>query len=101
MRVTGTATGDWDINREPSVERYRAGVEEMQKGNFLGFAKMMYTRVFYQDGSGDFEASKGLLNGVLGLPEEDMDEYTKVAVEQSQQTLEYMEAQRKQGSVGH
>ena len=52
----------------------------MYKGDYMGFAQMMYSRVFYQDGSGDFESSKGLQNGVLGLPREDLDEATEVAV---------------------
>ncbi len=81
MRVTGTKLNDWTIKHEPSTSRYKAGAEAMQKGNYLDFVQMMYARVFYQDGSGDFETSKGLQNGVLGLPKEDLDEATKVAVE--------------------
>lgn len=81
LRVTGTEERDWDISHESSVERYKAGVEELKRGNRMGFGKLMYSRVFYQDGSGDFETSKGLQNEVLGLPKEDMDEFTKIAVE--------------------
>ena len=81
MRVTDTTTGDWKISHEPSVDRYKVGVEELRKGNFLGFAQLMYSRVFYQDGSGDFETSKGLQNDELGLPKENIDEYTKIAVQ--------------------
>ena len=81
MRVTGTTLNDWTIKHEPSPSRYKAGVEAMYKGDFMGFAQMMYSRVFYQDGSGDFETSKGLQNEVLGLPKEDLDEATKVAIE--------------------
>ena len=44
----------------------------------------MYTRVFYPDGGGDFEASRGLQNDVLGLPKEDLDEFTKIAVQMPQ-----------------
>lgn len=87
MRVTDTTVSDWKINHEPSVDRYEAGVREFGKGSFLGFAQLMYTRVFYRDGGGDFETSRGLQNGVLGLPEEDMDEYTKIAVQKAQQQM--------------
>jgi NmrA-like family len=80
MRVTGTTLDDWKIKHEDSPTRYKAGVEAMKKGDFQGFAQMMYTRVFYPDGSGNYEASKGLQNDVLGLPKEDLDEYTKIAV---------------------
>ena len=81
MRVTGTKLEDWKIEHEPSTSRYKAGVEAMQKGDMTGFARMMYSRVFYQDGSGEFEKTKGLLNGVLGLPREDLDACTREAVE--------------------
>ena len=87
MRVTGTTLKDWKIEHEPSTSRYKAGVEELQEGNILGFYKLMYTRVFYQDGSGEFEASKGLQNDVLGLPKEDMDEHTKIAVQMVQEQI--------------
>ena len=87
MRVTGTAVGDWKIEHEDSVERYRVGVEKMREGNFWGFGQLMYTRVFYQDGSGEFEASRGLLNGVLGLPRENMDDFTKIAVQRAKEPL--------------
>jgi hypothetical protein len=46
-------------------------------------AFLRYSRVFYPDGSGDFESSKGTSNAVLGLPEEDIDEATKIAVERA------------------
>ena len=81
MRVTDTKVGDWKISHEASVDRHKAGWEEFKNGNFLGFPKLMYTRVFYQDGSGDFEASRGLHNDVLGLPKDDLDEYTKIALQ--------------------
>ena len=81
MRVTDTKVSDWKVGHEASVDRYKAGCEELRKGNFVGFPQLMYTRVFYQDGSGDFEASRGLQNEVLGLPKDDLDEYTKIALQ--------------------
>ena len=80
-RVLGTADKDWEIKREPTAQRYKDGIEEMQNGMFTGRAKAMYTRVFYPNGDGDFEASMGLENDVLGLPKEELDEATKRAVE--------------------
>jgi hypothetical protein len=44
---------------------------------------MMYTRVFYPDGCGDFEHNKGTLNSLLDLPKEDIDEAIKAAIERS------------------
>ena len=82
VRVTGTKEDDWTISKEPAQERYSSGIKEMQKGNFIGFAKMI-SRIFYPDGCGDFEHNKGTLNSLLDLPEEDIDESTKAAIERS------------------
>ncbi len=82
-RVTGTKLDDWTITKEPSHERYASGVEQIKDGKRIGFAKMMATRVFYPDGCGDTEHNKGTLNGVLGLPKEDLDEATQAAVERA------------------
>ena len=86
MRVTGASSKDWKVNYEPVKERYKSGVEEFQKGNMLGFAKLLYSRSFYPDMSGNYEATKGLHNDILGLPKEDLDEYTKIAVEMAEQS---------------
>ena len=84
--MTGTNKTDWTITKEPAHERYSSGVKEIQEGKRNGFAKMMYTRVFYPDGCGDFEHKKGTLNSLLELPKEDIDEATKVAIERSKAT---------------
>lgn len=86
LRVTGGKIDDWSITKEPAKERYAAGVEAMQKGDRAGFARMMYTRVFYPDGNGDFETHKGTSNALLGLPKEDLDEATKAAIERAEET---------------
>ena len=83
LRVTGTKEGDWTVTNEPSKERFASGAKDLQEGNGLGFVKMLYTRIFYQDGLGDFEHRKGTINGLLNLPEEDIDEATKKAIERS------------------
>lgn len=81
LRTTGTDERQWTIKQEPSKERFEQGVEAVKKGDYSGYANMLYTRVFFSDGSGDFEHRKGTLNGVLKLPKEDLDEATKIAVE--------------------
>lgn len=81
-RVTGTKEADWTITKEPSQERYAKGMKEMYEGSREGFAKMLYTRVFYPDGCGDIE-HKGTVNDLLGLPTEDMDAATLVAIERA------------------
>jgi hypothetical protein len=81
LRVTGESETDWTIKHEDAKERYHDGVAQLQSGNMGGFVKLLYTRVFYPDGSGNFEASKGLHNELLGLPKEDLDEATKAAID--------------------
>ncbi|KAF3015901.1 hypothetical protein E8E14_010387 [Neopestalotiopsis sp. 37M] len=80
LRVTGTTEKDWKISYEDSRERYAGGVKAMQSGDMRGFARAMYTRMFYPDGSGVYENLRGLQNELLGLPKEDMDEFTKIAI---------------------
>jgi len=58
------------------------GQLELSKGNRVGFVKAM-SRVFFDDGNGDFEKRRGLANDVLGLPREDLDEATRRVVERS------------------
>lgn len=83
LRVTGTNESDWTISKESAHERYSTGLKEIQEGKRIGFVKMMYTRVFFPDGCGDFEHNKGTVNQLLNLAEEDIDEATKVAIERS------------------
>lgn len=79
-RVLGTRDADWEIKTEPHQERYNRGLKEMQEGNRLGFATALYTRCFFPNGDGNYEAKYGLANEALGLPREDLDEATKTAV---------------------
>ncbi|KAK0100448.1 hypothetical protein ONS95_008398 [Cadophora gregata] len=82
VRVTGTPLSDWAVTKESAKERYESGIKEMKEGNRVGFAKMMYTRVFYDDGVGNVEG-KGLANEALGLEVEDLDEATERAFERA------------------
>ena len=81
-RVTGE---EWTVESQPSEERYRKGIETMQGGAanpmmaHMGAAMATFARIFYPDGSGDYESSRGLANGLLGLPKEDLDERTRAA----------------------
>lgn len=85
LRVTQTSLEDWKVTKEPTKKRYTEGIEAMQKGDMTGFAKMMYTRVFYPDDCGNYEKTRGLANDLLGLPKEDLDEATKAAIKRSKE----------------
>jgi len=80
-RVMGTSDKDWEIVFEKSDERTAKGIEDMKKGQRLGFARAMYARGFYPNGGGDYESTRGLDNDKLGLPKEDLDVATKRTIE--------------------
>jgi hypothetical protein len=82
-RVTNTTDKDWTIKYEDAKTRYEDGVTLFDggKGSRRGFGQFLYARVFYPDGSGDFGSRNGLDNETLGLPQEDLDEATKVGIE--------------------
>ena len=80
LRVTGDKESDWEIEYVPAKERYQQGMEMMQGADrFAGYVRCMYTRVFYKDGSGDFNDK--LDNEKLGLPVESLDEATEEGME--------------------
>lgn len=78
-RVMGTTDEDWEITFEQSDVRYAKGLEDMKKGMRLGFARAMYSRIFYPTGDGEYESK--LENALLGLEKEDLDEATKRTVD--------------------
>ena len=80
LRVTGTTEDQWTITKEDSKNRFSSGLEAVKKGDYSGYSRML-CRIFFPDGSGDFEHNKGTLNEMLHLPKEDIDEATKVAIE--------------------
>ena len=79
LRVTGDRELDWTIQHQPAVERYQSALQMMKDGDRSGFLIAMNTRVWYKDGGGDLTGK--LENEKLGLPEEDVQEATREAVE--------------------
>lgn len=79
-RVLGSTDKDWTITNEPTPDRYKRGLAELQGGALTGLATAMYSRAFYPNGDGDI-SGKGLANDKLGLHEEDIDEATKRTIE--------------------
>ncbi|KAK5116161.1 hypothetical protein LTR62_008487 [Meristemomyces frigidus] len=82
--VTGTKEADWTFHNEASVPRFEQAMDGMKKGDYVAFVQAMYTRVFYQDDTGNYEKRCGVANEVLGLPKESLDDAVKVAVERSE-----------------
>jgi hypothetical protein len=79
IRVTDTEESNWNIVHESLKEGYEIEIKEIGEGKMSGFAKMIFTRVFYPDSYRDFEAGKGTANELLGLEKEDLDVTTREA----------------------
>jgi hypothetical protein len=80
-RVLGTKDEDFTIKYEPTEKRVKDGREQLQKGDFTGFQKVLYSRSFYP-GAMDF--GDQVVHDALGLPDENLDEATKRVVEMVQ-----------------
>ncbi|KAG8526339.1 uncharacterized protein KY384_000332 [Bacidia gigantensis] len=89
-RDSGDRDEDWTIESEGSKERYQKGIEAMKGAQDpmsarMGAAMASFVRAFFPNGGGDYESTRGLDNGKLGLPKEDLDERTAVAKEMVEQ----------------
>ncbi|OTA90597.1 hypothetical protein M434DRAFT_13797 [Hypoxylon sp. CO27-5] len=89
LRVTGTKESDWKFEHESSVERFQDAQKQVFAGDQSAFPKFLYSRLWFKDGSGNFEARHGLANDILGLPKEDLDEETKAAIDRAEKGLKY------------
>ncbi|KAL9609165.1 MAG: hypothetical protein Q9167_006042 [Letrouitia subvulpina] len=81
LRLTGEKEKERTITKEPAQEVFSTAAQRIKEGKREAFANFLYSRIFFPDGCGDFEHHKGTLNSMLGLPKEDLDEATKVAIE--------------------
>ena len=80
-RVLGTTDTDWTITYESSAKRIQEGHEELAKGVFIGFVKVLYGEIFLPSNNvSDYATTLSTSNSVLDLPKEDLDEATKRAV---------------------
>ena len=79
-RVTGTTDADWTITHESAEQRWKDSQAALQQGNTKAFTKMLYSRMFFPNGDGDYQSSRGLHNDLLGLTVEDLDEFTAIGV---------------------
>lgn len=83
-RISGDKDSDWTIEKEPSKERFQKGMQAMKSAQDpmsarMGAAMASFVRVFFPNGGGDYESTRGLDNKKLGWPKEDLDERTAVA----------------------
>ncbi|KAL6917354.1 hypothetical protein FSST1_008849 [Fusarium sambucinum] len=78
-RVTGTSEADWTITYESTKKRYEEGMSLVKGGNMVGFSKLLYARAFFHEDPSDLSAKAQ--NGLLGLPEESLDDATKAGID--------------------
>ncbi|KAF1993555.1 NAD(P)-binding protein [Amniculicola lignicola CBS 123094] len=84
-RVTGTDDSAWAFSSVPSKQRFEENKAKMIAGDRMGFLYMLYTRVFFPgEDAAYYENTHELDNEKLGLPKEDLDTFTKKAVELSE-----------------
>ncbi|KAI4093263.1 MAG: hypothetical protein LQ339_007741 [Xanthoria mediterranea] len=83
LRVTKTDVKDWAITKEGTKKRYERGMTRLRGGEYAGLVLGMYSRNFFPDGSGNHSVTRGLDNEKLGLPKEDLDEFTEVAIKEA------------------
>ena len=79
LAVTDSKESEWNIEYEPSTERFKRSQELLQQGDRAGVLGCMVTRVFYRDGAGDY--SSLVENQKLGIAEENVEKVTRKAVE--------------------
>lgn len=79
-RVTETSNDDWTITHESSQDRFETAKAAFQKGDHTAFVQLLYSRTLYPNGGGEFESTHGLHDKLLGLPKEELDEFTAVAI---------------------
>ncbi|KAI1780723.1 NAD(P)-binding protein [Hypoxylon cercidicola] len=90
LRVTGTKESDWTITYEETPKRFQDAKKRFYDGDYSAFTEILYTRTWFKDGFGNYEARRGgTANDILGLPEEDLDAATKIAVDRNEKGLKY------------
>lgn len=79
-RVTGTVDADWTITHESATQRWEESRDAVKQGDFAAFPRMLYSRMFFRSADGDYQSRRVLHNDLLGLPVEDLDVYTAIAI---------------------
>lgn len=85
LRVTGDKESDWKITKVQARERVAEAGKALQAGDHSAYVTIMYTRIFYDDGNGDYEAKGKLANHELGLPKENLDDATRSAIKRAKE----------------
>jgi hypothetical protein len=82
LRVIGKREEEREITKEDSNNRFTRGIEAVTKVDYAGFANMLCCTFM----SSSPTEVVTLLNEILGLPKEDLDEATRIAIERQEAT---------------
>lgn len=85
QRETSTTDKDWEIAKEPVVAAYDQAREDFKNGNFRAAQTIIYAGNFIPNGGNDYIHTKETLNKLLSLPQEDLQEAAKRAVQYSKE----------------
>lgn len=83
QRITGTTDADWATKYESSADRIENGKAMGRSGNIMGLVQAYYSFIFSPEGQ-KLKTQDKLHNGLLELPEEDLDEVVKDCVEKAE-----------------
>jgi hypothetical protein len=80
LRVSGDKESDWNVSKTPVKPFYEESVKKLKEtGDRTYFGRALYSRGFFP---GSNQVDKfGAVNEKLGLPKEDLDTRTKVAID--------------------
>jgi hypothetical protein len=93
LRVTQTTAADWKISNESTRKRFDTAMQELRQGNHAAFTKTMYTRAFFPDEPANVERWRGgNHNSLLGLGEENIDEYTQAGIDRVQEMAAWLQS---------
>jgi hypothetical protein len=62
----------WEVNHVTSEQRHEEGLELLGKGNFMGIGNF-WNVWCHTDGKGHVVQEEKMANGMLGLPEQDLE----------------------------
>lgn len=83
QRTTGTTDAYWEMKSESSAERIENGKALGKSGNIMGLVQAYYSFIFSPEGQ-KLKTQDKLHNGLLELPDEDLDEVVKDCVEKAE-----------------
>lgn len=81
QKVTKTTDADWTITHVDGQAWIDEGPAKLAKGDFSGMYNLVFGNAMTEGHGGDFESTKGVSNGVLGLPDESLEDAVRAFIQ--------------------